>query len=51
MRLLVNGCSFSRGSTAWPNHITKLAAANLINLAQAGAGNTYIAQTTQSELL
>ena len=50
MRLLVNGCSFSRGSTAWANHIAKLAAANLVNLAQAGAGNTYIAQTTQAEL-
>lgn len=50
MRLLVNGCSFSRGPIAWPNHIARLLNASLVNLAQSGAGNTYIAQTTQAEL-
>jgi hypothetical protein len=50
MRLLVNGCSFSRGPTAWANHLAQELSADLVNLAQAGAGNTYIAQTTQSEL-
>lgn len=50
MKLLVNGCSFSRGPTAWANHLARWLDADLINLAQAGAGNTYIAQTTQAEL-
>jgi hypothetical protein len=50
MRLLVNGCSFSRGPTAWANHLAQELSADLINLAQAGAGNTYIAQATQAEL-
>jgi hypothetical protein len=50
MRILTNGCSFSRGPTAWPNHIAKWANADLINLAQAGAGNTYISRSTITEL-
>jgi len=50
MRLLVNGCSFSRGPIAWPNHVARLLNADLVNLAQSGAGNNYIAQTTQAEL-
>ena len=50
MRILTNGCSFSRGPTAWPNHIAKWAGADLVNLAQAGAGNTYISRATMSEL-
>lgn len=50
MKLLVNGCSFSRGPTAWANHLAGALNASLINLAQAGAGNTYIAQSTQAEL-
>ena len=50
MRILTNGCSFSRGPIAWPNHIAKWAGADLVNLAQAGAGNTYISRSTISEL-
>jgi hypothetical protein len=45
--LLVNGCSFSRGPTAWPYHLTGV---NLTNIACAGAGNTYIHDSTISEL-
>lgn len=47
MNLLVNGCSFSRGPTAWPYHIK---GANIVNLACAGAGNDYIFNTTIAEL-
>jgi hypothetical protein len=47
MNLLVNGCSFSRGPTAWPYHIDK---ANIVNLACAGAGTDYIFNTTIAEL-
>ncbi len=50
MRILTNGCSFSRGPTAWPNHIAKWFNADLVNLALAGAGNTYISRSTMSEL-
>lgn len=50
MRILVNGCSFSRGPCSWPTHIASLLSADLVNLAQAGAGNIYISQTTQAEL-
>lgn len=50
MRILINGCSFSRGSIAWPNYIAKWANADLVNLAQAGAGNTYISRSTITEL-
>jgi len=45
--LLVNGCSFSRGPTAWPYHLDGV---NVTNLACAGAGNTYIHDSTISEL-
>jgi len=45
--LLVNGCSFSRGPTAWPYHLNGV---NVTNLACAGAGNTYIHNSTISEL-
>jgi len=45
--LLVNGCSFSRGPTAWPYHLVGV---NVTNLACAGAGNTYIHDSTISEL-
>jgi hypothetical protein len=45
--LLVNGCSFSRGPTAWPYHLDGV---DVTNLACAGAGNTYIHDTTISEL-
>lgn len=45
--ILVNGCSFSRGPGSWPYHLKN---ANITNLAQAGAGNTYIHETTIAEL-
>ena len=47
MNLLVNGCSFSRGPTAWPYHLKD---ANIVNLACAGAGNDYIFNSTIAEL-
>lgn len=47
MNLLVNGCSFSRGPTAWPYHIPN---ADIVNLACAGAGVDYIFNTTIAEL-
>jgi len=45
--LLVNGCSFSRGPDAWPYHLRYC---NIVNLAQSGTGNTYIHESTVSEL-
>jgi len=45
--LLVNGCSFSRGPDSWPYYLKYQ---NIVNLAQAGAGNTYIHETTVAEL-
>lgn len=47
MQVLVNGCSFSRGPNSWPYF---LPFENITNLAQAGAGNTYIQESTISEL-
>ena len=47
MNVLVNGCSFSRGPTAWPYHLTDV---NVVNLACAGAGNDYIFNSTIAEL-
>jgi hypothetical protein len=44
--MLINGCSFSRGPGSWPYHLDY----KITNLAQAGAGNTYIHETTVSEL-
>jgi len=49
MRILVNGCSFSRGPISWPYYLTGLTdktGSNVVNLACAGAGNTYIHDTT-----
>ena len=49
MRILVNGDSFSRGSISWPYYLTNLTdttGKNVVNLACAGAGNTYIHETT-----
>jgi hypothetical protein len=48
--VLVNGCSFSRGPNSWPYYLQQLQQFNLINLAQAGAGNRYIHDSTISEL-
>lgn len=45
-KMLINGCSFSRGPGSWPYHLGY----DIVNLAQAGAGNTYIHETTVSEL-
>lgn len=45
-KMLINGCSFSRGPGSWPYHLGY----DIVNLAQAGAGNTYIHETTISEL-
>jgi hypothetical protein len=50
IKLLTNGCSFSRGPTAWSNHVARSINADLVNLAQSGAGNTYIRQSTIGEL-
>jgi hypothetical protein len=47
LNLLVNGCSFSRGPTSWPYHLQNV---NVTNLACAGAGNSYIHDTTITEL-
>ena len=47
MNLLVNGCSFSRGPTAWPYHLNDV---NVVNLACSGAGNDYIFNSTIAEL-
>ena len=46
-QVLINGCSFSRGPTAWPYYLEDF---NIVNLAQAGAGNTYIHESTIDEL-
>jgi hypothetical protein len=49
-QVLVNGCSFSRGPNSWPYFLQKQIGFDLVNLAQAGAGNTYIHHSTVSEL-
>ena len=49
MKILVNGCSFSRGPISWPYYLkglTDKTGQSIINLAQAAAGNTYIHDTT-----
>lgn len=50
MVVLTNGCSFSRGPDSWPYALQSMYNFDLINLAQAGAGNTYIFETTVAEL-
>jgi hypothetical protein len=49
-RVLVNGCSFSRGPAAWPYHLQQALGFDLTNLAVASAGNRYIHDTTIAEL-
>lgn len=49
-RVLVNGCSFSRGPISWPYCLQEKIGFDLINLALSGAGNTYIHNSTVSEL-
>ena len=48
--VLVNGCSFSRGPMSWPYYLQFEYGFNLVNLAQAAAGNLYIHNSTISEL-
>jgi hypothetical protein len=45
-RMLINGDSASRGPGSWPYHLGY----EITNLAQSGAGNTYIHEATVSEL-
>lgn len=51
MKILVNGCSFSRGPISWPYYLQELLNCELVNLAQSGAGNSYIHESTVSELV
>ena len=48
--VLVNGCSFSRGPDSWPYYLQSAYGFNLVNLAQAAAGNFYIHNATIYEL-
>lgn len=48
--VLVNGCSFSRGPGSWPYYLQSKFNFNLVNLAQAAAGNLYIYNSTIAEL-
>ena len=50
MKTLVNGCSFSRGPISWPYHLQAVDQSQLSNLACAGAGNTYIFESTLQEI-
>lgn len=50
MNLLINGPSPARGPNTWPYLLQSRYNANLVNLAQAGAGNIYIADATIAEL-
>ena len=50
MNILVNGGSVSRGPGSWPYVIQQHLNAELVNLSQSGSGNTYIHETTISEL-
>jgi hypothetical protein len=50
MNILVNGPSPARGPESWPYLIQQHYGADLVNLAQTGAGNCYIADATIVEL-
>lgn len=50
MNILVNGSSFSRGPGSWPYIVQRTLDSELVNLSVAGAGTTYIHETTISEL-
>lgn len=51
MNVLVNGTSISRGDQSWPYCLQQsIGSANIVNLAQAGAGNTYIHESTVAEV-
>lgn len=49
--ILVNGCSFSRGPNSWPYYIESNLDRLIVNLAQSGAGNDYIARSTIDETI
>lgn len=50
MNILTNGSSLARGPGSWPYLLQEHYNADLVNLSQAGAGNTYIHETTIAEL-
>lgn len=50
MKILVNGASISRGENTWPYYLQKQLDCELVNLALAGCGNTYIYESTVAEL-
>jgi hypothetical protein len=50
MNILVNGASVSRGPDSWPYFLKELLGCELVNLAMAGCGNTYIHETTIGEI-
>lgn len=50
MNILVNGSSISRGPGSWPYHLQQDTNCDLVNLAVAGAGYTYIHETTVTAL-
>jgi len=50
MKILVNGSSVSHGEGTWPYYLQQSTGHDLINLSMAGAGNTYIADSTIAEL-
>lgn len=50
MKILVNGGSLSRGPGSWPYVIQQELSAEMVNLSQAGAGTTYVHESTLAEL-
>lgn len=51
MNILVNGTSISRGKGSWPYYLQQsIDNSEIVNLAMAGAGNTYIHESTMSEI-
>lgn len=50
MNILVNGSSVSHGLETWPQYLQQLTGHNITNLALAGAGNTYVSESTIAEL-
>ena len=50
MNILVNGSSFSQGEYSWPSLLQQELDCSLVNLSVAGCGNSYIHETTISEL-
>ena len=49
-RVLINGCSFTRGPTSWPYYLKTIQQTQFTNLALSSAGNTYIHESTVAEL-